>query len=501
MSAWHQVRALVALRWRLVRSRAIRLGLLLLLALVPLLGWLMVVARTGVDPAALVAALHTTPAAFLGFGALAVIAPLTAGGGNELVPSDQLVAYPIRPATLFLSSLVLAPVNLVWVIQLLVLTAETGFLTLGTPSLARGAVTTVLYVVACTGLGQAVAWTTVGLRRTQRGRHLLRAALAVLAVTVLTVVRTGHGNDVVRSSFAPAVVHAVTAGGDGDLAGWLPVTITLALVALGSLVAGGRACRWSLRRPGDRGSQPSSRPVRRRQTPRTPLAALVAVDRASVWRAPALRRGALVLAVLPGLAAAGIGLPWKSLVFLPGLVAAGAGLLFGFNAFCLDASGAVWVASLPHPPGLVIRAKARVTAEVVLVGVLLVAGMGSVRALGTPTPTELVALVASAITCCALVVALCLSAAVRRPYRADLNGPRDSVAPPGALVLASTRLAMPAAVVGLLLEGTSEGPHWWLPLAVAAPIAGLSAAWIAASMRKYDDPLRRSRIVQVVSAG
>ena len=91
--------------------------------------------------------------------------------------------------------------------------------------------------------------------------------------------------------------------------------------------------------------------ARRRRPPAgRALAELVAVDRASVWRAPALRRGAVVLALLPGLLAAGAQLPWSSLVVLPGLVAAAAGLLFGVNAFCLDGPGAVWLASLPHPP-------------------------------------------------------------------------------------------------------------------------------------------------------
>jgi hypothetical protein len=209
----------------------------------------------------------------------------------------------------------------------------------------------------------------------------------------------------------------------------------------------------------------------------------------------------LVLAVLPGLAAAGVGLPWRSLVFLPGLVAAGGGLLFGFNAFCLDASGAVWLASLPHAPGLVARAKARVTAEAVLIGATLAAVLGAVRAKGSPTSTELVAILASATTCALLVVAGCVSSAIRRPYRADLSGPRDAVAPPGAMVIASLRLAVPAGLVGGLLEATAAAPSWWTPLAIALPVAAVSIVWLSRSLRRYDDPLQRSRIVQVVSAG
>lgn len=501
MSPRRQLWALLALRWALVRSGAVRVGLVAAGLTVPLIGWLILASRTTIEPAALTAALDAAPAAFLGFGALAVIAPLTSSAGSELIPSSQLVAYPVRPATMFLSSLVLAPVNLVWIVQIWVLTAETGYLTVGHPSLALGALTSVAYVLACTCGGQTVAWVTVGLRRSRRGRLSLRLAFGMVVASVIALVRLGYGHGLVDRSFAPAVVHGVRAGGRQDISGWLPVTALLVVAVAAALLVGGRACRWAVRRPEDLSGNRGASPVRRRATVSSPLRALVAVDRASVWRAPALRRGALVLTVLPGIAAAGAGLPWRSLIVLPGLVAAGGGLLFGFNAFCLDASGAVWLASLPHPPHLVARAKALVTAETVALGVVLVALIGSLRAQGQPTVTEAVAIVASGLTCCALVVALCLSASVRRPHRADLDGPRDAVAPPGALMLASARLAGPAAALGMTLEVAASADRWWLPLAVAGPVAAGAAAWIVLSLKRYDDPLRRSRIVQTVSAG
>jgi hypothetical protein len=500
VSARRQVLALIRLRWTLVRSRPIQVGLVAVLASVPLLGVLVLLSRSGIEPAALTASLQAAPAAFLGFGVLAVVAPLTSSS-SELVPSDQLVAFPVRPATLFLSSLVLAPLNLVWIVQLLVLTAETGFLTLHTPYLGQGGITSLLFVAACTCTGQAIAWLVIGLRRSRRGRLTMRTALALTAIAGVAVIRTGHGDDVVQSSFGPPVADAVAAGGRGDLLAWLPVTAILALTTVLALWLGVRACHWALRRPADRGAEGMAREVRRRTAPLSAYKALVATDRASVWRAPALRRGALVLGAMPGLAAAGVGLPWKSLVFLPGLVAAGGGLLFGFNVFCLDASGAVWLASMPHSPGLVARAKTRVTAEAVLLGAVLAALIGSVRAMGTPTLTQVMAIVSSVVGCSALVVALCLSMAVRKPYRADLNGPRDSVAPPGAMVLSSMKLVFPAALLGGLLEAVADDSHWWLPLALALPVTLLSSRSISQSLRKYDDPVRRSRIVQVVSAG
>lgn len=500
MTARAQVWALVRLRWTLVRSPWIRVGLLTAAALVPYVGFVSILSRNSIEPAALVAAVNAAPAAFLGFGVLAVVAPLTAGG-SELFPTDQLVAYPIRPATHFLSSLVLAPVNLVWIVQLLVLTAETGFLTVDQPYLGQGALTSLLLVLACTSLGQAMAWLVAGLRRSRGGRVLLRATFGVFAVSVVGVMRTGRSHEVADHSFGPPVARAVRAGGAGNLRDWVPTTLVLVLLTALGLIVGVKACHWALRRPVDRVADKTSRQVSRRQAPATAYQALVATDRASVWRAPALRRGALVLAIMPGIAAAGVGLPWKSLVFLPGLVAAGGGLLFGFNAFCLDASGAIWLASLPHSPGLLARAKARVTAEAVLLGATLAAVLGSLRAVGVPTNTQMMAILASTLGCSLLVVALCLSSATRRPYRADLIGPRDAVAPPGAMVLTSVRLVVPTALLGGVLEISADAPQWWVPLALALPVAVLSAVWIGTSLRRYDDPVRRSRIVSVVSAG
>ena len=264
---------------------------------------------------------------------------------------------------------------------------------------------------------------------------------------------------------------------------------------------GERTCGWALRRPGDAGAFSASRPVRRRRDQVSVLRSLIALDRASVWRAPALRRGALVLAVLPGLIAAGAEVPWESLVVLPGLVAAGAGLLFGVNAFCLDASGAVWLASLPHDPRWIARAKALVLTETVLATVVVSAVAGSLRSPGSPTSAQVVGIVVSGLTCTLVVVSGCLAMSVRRPHKAELKGPRDAVAPPGALALASIRLALPTCLVGLLVEEAAQSRIWWAPFAVGLPIALLTLVSLRHSLRLWANPQVRARIVQVVSAG
>lgn len=495
--AFSQLRALAWLRWQMIRSPAVRLTLVFSVVFVIWLLQAIVRSAALLTAPALSASVELAPAAFLGFGVLAVIAPLTAGGGNEIVPSDQLVAYPVRPATYFLGGLLLAPINLVWVIQLLVLAAETAYLTLDGGGLTGG-LTTTAFVICVTVVGQAIAWLVVGLRQTRNGRRAVAVTGAAVLIAVVVVVRLGAAVAALRASPTHLVVLAVEAG---PSARW---AVTMAVLAVGSamgLLIGFIACAWALQRPGDAGVETAGRTVRRRAERRSALRELMAVDRASVWRASALRRGGLVLAFLPGIAAVGAAIPWSSLIVLPGLVAAGAGLLFGVNAYCLDGSGAVWLASLPHDPRLMAMAKLLILTETVGAGVVIALVTGSLRSPGSPTGTQLVAMGASSVACAALVIATCMSLSVRRPHRADLRGPRDAVAPPGALAAASARLALPAGLVGLMLEGASQPGVWWIPPLLATPVIVLSLLWLRRSLASYGDPLVRSRVVQRVASG
>jgi hypothetical protein len=107
----------------------------------------------------------------------------------------------------------------------------------------------------------------------------------------------------------------------------------------------------------------------------------------------------------------------------------------------------------------------------------------------------------SGLACGSLVIATCMALSVHRPHRADLNGPRDAIAPPGALTAASAKLALPAGLVGLLLETASTTDVWWFPLLVGLPVVLSSGLWLRRSMAAYADPRVRARVVQVVAAG
>lgn len=495
-----QTSALLGLRWQMIRTPGVKFAIGFSLVA---LAWVLALALSSsgqLEPAALATAVDLAPQAFLGFAVLAIVAPLTAGGGTQVVPAEQLVAFPVRPGTHFLGGLALAPANLVWVTQIVVLTAETAYLSKD-GHLLPGLVTALAYVAAITVLGQTFAWTLAGVRQQRIGRRVVTAATVALVLGTVIVVRAGAGGDVLDASPTRSIVRGISAGADGDWLRWAVTTAALLALAAGAMALGPRACAWTLNRPSDAQPRGEGVGVRRRSVHRTALRELIAVDRASVWRASALKRGGLVLTVFPGLAAACAQVPWESLVVLPGLVAAGAGLLFGVNAFSLDGPGSLWLASLPHDPRLVLRSKAIVLTETVVGAAVLSAVAGSVRSPGSPSVAVVVAMAAGIATCCAFVVACSLSMSVRHPHRADLRGPRDSIAPPGALVMASARLAVPTAFTCISLESATGAGLWWLPILICLPLTVSTVRHTRIVLRVWDDPVARARVVQTVSAG
>ena len=500
-SGFAQLRALVALRWRMVRSATARRGLAALGSLIPLavLGGV-AAAQLAPEQARLDAAV-VAPTIYLGFLLLSVVSPLTAGGGNELYPPEQLVAFPVRPDTHFLTGLVVMPINLAWISQLVVLTAATSFYLPKRPAALLAVPTVLAYVLFSAALGQLASWTVAGVRQTRRGRLVLYALGAATAVAVVGVVRAGEVADLVDVSPTVDVVVAMGAAGDGRYGAWAATTGLLVALALACLVTGRAACAWALRRPGDAGASREHRAVRVRGPRRTAFGELLANDRASVWRSPSLRRGAIVLGLLPGLVAFAFGVRWSTLVLLPGLVASGAALLFGVNAFCLDAGGALWLASLPHDPRLALRAKAWVLTETALACVLLAVGAGLLRVRGEPTKAEVVGLVCAIVATVVSVVGTALRLSVERPHRADLRGRRDTPAPPGAMAVYSVRMAAQTTLAGLLVSGSTATGLWQAPVVVAVPIVLLGVRSAASAARQWRDPRRRAFVTVTVAAG
>ena len=314
MSGGGQVGALLRLRWQMVRSGRLQIvlgfaafGALGLIALAVLTGSTASLGRqtgdnlsasdllgSNVDRTGEIAVL--IPSAMLAFILLCIIAPIVAGGGTELIPESQLVAYPVKVRTLVRLSLVLAPLNVTWYLQVLLLAAATAYAIRGPGGPGLPLVVLLSFLAACTTVGHALGWLLVGLRRTRRGRVTTWALLAVLVGGALWVIVNDRAADLLDASPTVRVLGAQLSAARLEHGGYLIVVAVLLAAALLGYVAAVVAASWALRRPGDVGVDGAlSKPLPRRTGDRDDLATLIAIDRASVWRSPPLRRGLLVL--------------------------------------------------------------------------------------------------------------------------------------------------------------------------------------------------------------
>jgi hypothetical protein len=370
------------------------------------------------------------------------------------------------------------------------------------PMVGFALLTAVVYAVATTLVGQAIAWWLEGVRQRRAGRWTVRAVAAAFVLVGVILHLTHRLTDLLDKLPTQWVAISAVKGSQGiwwPL--WWPLLAGMVLTGLVAFHLGARGCRWTQGQVSDGGLQPESRPVRRRATASSGLLALMQVDRASVWRSASLRRGALVMALLPGAIAAITRPSWDSLVLLTGLVAAGSGLLFGVNAFGMDGPGALTLEGLPMRPELRYWAKAATILEfsgLTVAGALVV---GAVRADGNPNATQLVALVAAALVTSLAVASFCMNVSVRSPHRSDLRGRRDTPAPPGAMIGYSARLAWRTTWIAMVLSLTSLATVAWLPLLVAIPMGALAGLSLMSSSRRWLDTETRSRVIATVASG
>lgn len=496
-----QLRALLGLRWRMVRSKRARAGLLVVVGLIALLALVGVV--VGQSLPASVELFRLTllaPTLLFVFIVLTVVAPLVAGGGNELYPDGQLVAFPIKPRTVFAGSVLIAPLNLAWITQCLVLLTVTGMVSERGPEVLIALTVMVAFILAATVLGQALAWAVVGARQRVKGRFATRVFAVVLLAGSLLVFATGSTRPLLDRAPTRHVIIGAVAGSQHNYGRWALTTGLLLAIAYAAARLGIRVCAWTLRRTAPLG-RPELAPVVRRRERGSVLAELTAVDRASVWRSTPLRRGALVLALLPGSVAMLAHPTWVSLALLPGLVAAGAGLLFGVNAFCLDGSGAMWVASLPHLPRYTFVAKLLVVGQTCLAAVLLAVCLAATQVRTAPSAAEVVAVLGSVLGSTLLVVASCGRLSVRTPHKADLRGPRDTPAPPAAMAVYSMRLALGTTWAGLAFAAAGASGSLGAAVAASVAVLCLGSRSILRTLEGWASPAQRARVVTTVSYG
>jgi hypothetical protein len=435
------------------------------------------------------------PTGLAGFLALGVVSAAASGGGRELIGRDAAAVFPISPTTDHLGALLLAPLNIAWLLQTWMLLGSTAYALGHRGGLVPAQAVVLLWVAAATATAQAVAWGLEGARRVPHGVVGVRA-LAVGALGAALGLQIS-GNLLLAFDEIPTrwvVVGMVT----DSHARWLQTVLLLLGLLLVAVAVGAVPAHLAARRvPRDElrvetGTFPARRP------PHSALAALVRTDRGSVWRAVPMRRGVAVLAVGPGLVAVLGDLPWSSMTVLPGLVASGGALLFGVNAWCLDGRGALWRESLPVGPGTVFAARAYVLAEFLLAASVATIALAAVRA-GMPDLPALVALLCTLVVVTVQVVAAALRWSEQHPFAVDLRSARATPAPPLSMVGYSTRLAVSTTLTGLVFSGLSHLPDWRIPVLVAVPFVCWSLARLVRTYRRWLDPADRARVVTTVA--
>jgi hypothetical protein len=274
--------------------------------------------------------------------------------------------------------------------------------------------------------------------------------------------------------------------------------VALVLVTAAAVVVGARVAGALARRPAREELRLESSTHPARPSPTSDLVALMRIDRAGIWRSVPLRRGLVVLTVMPGLVAIAGGLHWPMLTILPGLVVSGGALLFGVNSWCLDGRGALWRDSQPVDPRLVFVSRALVLVEVLAVATLATVALASVRA-GIPEGQELVAVACCGTVVIAQVVSASLRWSVRRPFAVDLRSARATPAPPLVMVGYSARLALSTTFVGMLFSGLAQVPWGWSVL-VALPMVLFSVWRLARVAGEWARPSVRSLVVATVAS-
>lgn len=475
-------------RRRLASAAALFVGLTLAAVLVPAL-----LPGAGHGDRAL-RVLLLVPSAYAAFALVALVSAIASGGGRELLGRDQGVAFPVSSTTDHLGALLLAPLNIAWLIQSWTLLGAVAYGT-GLRHALPAVIGTALWIAFATACGQIVAWTIEGVRRLPAGLAAVRGLFVacLLAAAWLQITgRLGHLLDRIPTT------RLVTVMVGGWTLHWALTVVGLLVAFAAAVVAGAAPAAFAARRPPREELRAEGGNRRPRLIASTDLGQLIRTDRGSVWRSVPMRRGVMVLGIGPGLVAVAGALPWHQLPILPGLVASGGALLFGVNAWCLDVRGVLWRESLPVAPRTVFTARAWVLAEFLLAASSVTLLLGALRA-GRPTAAELCALVCAWVVVVLQVVSAALRWSLRTPYAVDLRSARATPAPPVAMVAYSTKLAIGTTLTSLVFSGLARVPAWPVSILVACPFVFWSVIRLWQARDGWEDPVERARVVMTVA--
>jgi hypothetical protein len=476
--------------------RLVVIGLGIMLAVTVLAAWLPAYLPNGDNRRTDV--LNLLPTALFGVLLISIVSAAASGGGRELLPRDEAVAFPVSPTTDHLGALLMAPLNIAWLLQAWTLLGAIAYVAGPTPGLVLSQLLILLWLATATAIAQVVGWSVEYLRRTRGGVWSVRALMAGFGLGGAYVISAGLLVGLLEKSPTLNIVVASLQGRRGITWLYVEVALVLAVGALAAVGVGAVVAAAVARRPARDVLRLETSTHASRSNPPSDLTALMRTDRVGIWRSVPLRRGLAVLAVMPGLVAIAGNLQWDMLTILPGLVASGGALLFGVNSWCLDGRGALWRDSLPLDPRLVFTSRVFVLVEVLLVATIGTVLFACLRA-GLPTGDQLAAVACAAVVVVLQVVSASLRWSVRRPFSVDLRSARATPAPPMVMVGYSARLALSTTSIGIFFSLLAHVSWEWSVLC-ALPFALVSALRLVRTAHVWADPVVRSHVVATVAS-
>ena len=438
------------------------------------------------------------PTAYISVLVISITSAAANGGGRELLPREQAVAFPVSPTTDHLGALLMAPLNIAWLLQAWSIIGMTAYGVGPTWRLPLALMPVYLWLFTGTALAQTIAWVVEYVRRGRSGSHIVRLAALIVGGTIAVLIATHQMTNVLDDSPTLRVLLAVVAGASGDWYAWEILLVWLFGIAVVAVVVGAWMADKVSRRPARDELKVETSRHAARPHPASDFVALLRTDRAGIWRSVPMRRGMVVLAVFPGLISLAGGFGWDRLAIFPGLVASGGALLFGVNSWCLDGRGALWRDSLPVSARLAFGSRVTVLLEILLASTaltLVVAALGA----GLPSFSQLFAIVCASLVLCLQVVATSLRWSVRYPYAVDLRSSRATPAPPLVMVGYSWRLALSTTFTGLLF-GAASYARWPVALLLTVPFLLWSGVKLWRTSIRWADPVERSRVIATVAS-
>lgn len=184
------------------------------------------------------------PIGMAGMLLISVVSAIASGGGRELMSREQGVAFPISPTTDHLGALLLAPLNISWLIQAWGLLGVTAYV-FGPQDLLGAHPVMLLWIALVTATAQVIAWSVEAARRRRHGVLAVRLVLVALIAVGLWVQLTGRLFDVLDR--VPTVWFLAAGFEGGSWRWWQTILVELAILLV-AVVAGAIPAQLAARR-------------------------------------------------------------------------------------------------------------------------------------------------------------------------------------------------------------------------------------------------------------